>query len=233
MKILIVEDESLSARNIELSCWGILGSRIESVQIIKTLKEACTHLLAHSTDLCILDLDQDVGKGYELLNLAFSKSFQTIIISGQSDLAIEAFKYDVLDFIPMPFDEDRLRLAFKRYSERIQNHELTAKCLPVRRGKENYLIFVDDIEYIQADRMYVEAHLKNGRHEILNKSMNKLEKILPSEFMRIHRSYIVDIQEIEAYQHLGGGKYQVVMKNGEIFPLSRQKVDELRNRLNL
>ena len=229
LKILIIENDPLVARNIESSCRSVIGSKIESVQIIKTLKNAYTYLLKHPIDLCILDPDPNGKKGFRLLDRAVSGSFQTIIISGYSDLAIEAFKYDVLDFIPKPLDEERLRLAFNKYTFRLQNSELATKCLPVRRGKENYLVFVNDIEYIKADRIYVEVHLRDGTKEILNKSMDRLEQIRPSRFIRIHRSYIVDVEKIEAFKHLGSGKYQIRLRNKQILPLSRHRYKALQN----
>ena len=75
----------------------------------------------------------------------------------------------------------------------------------------------------------MEAHLKNGDVEILSKTMDRLEQILPGRFMRIHRSYIVDISHIDSFGHVGGGTYQVTLKNGTTAPLSRQRYKELKD----
>lgn len=231
MKVLIVEDEKPIAKYIEKLCHKILKNKLQSVYLYYTLDNASTFLFENQIDICLLDLNLNGENGYELLKLAVSGSFHTIIISAHSEQAVEAFKYGVLDFVTKPFDEDRLKQAFDRYFDRIERKELNTKYVSIYRNGKNDIIRIIDIEYFKAADIYVQAYFKNGKTEILNKTMGRLEQILPSRFIRIHRSYLVDINEIVSYGHHHGGSYQVVIKSGKNLPLSRTKYKELRELL--
>ena len=115
MRILIVEDEYSIAKDIEWNCHQLLGKKIELLQIKQTLESAYDFLVQNQIDLLLLDLNLSGKNGFDLLKDAVSGSFHTIIISAHTDQAIEAFKYGVLDFLPKPFEKDRLQKAFKRY----------------------------------------------------------------------------------------------------------------------
>lgn len=227
MKILIIEDERPIALYIERLCKALIGDQIKSTHICFTLAQAKTYLAENLVDLCLLDLNLNGKDGYDLLKLAVSEAFHTIIISANIDKAIKAFRYDVVDFIPKPFDEERLQHAFDRYFNRLRQKEIVTRCIAVRKGKKNILIELEKIIYFKAAGIYVDAHLKNGQVEILDKTMEHLRKILPSRFVRIHRSYFVALDQIQRYGHVGGGNYQVVTKNGDRLPVSRQKYKEL------
>lgn len=232
MRIIIVEDERPIAKYIEKLCGEILGEKIKSIHTFHTLEQASGFLDDSQVDLCLLDLNLNGEDGYELLKTAVAGSFHTIVISANTDRAVDAFEYGVLDFVGKPFDEDRLQKAFDRYFNRMERQEIPTKYLSIRKGRRNFILNVDTILYFKAAGIYVDAHLKNGKVEILDKTMDRLGQILPSRFMRIHRSYFVDISHIQHYEHLGGGTYHVNLKNGESLPLSRQKYKELHELFN-
>ena len=228
MKILIVEDERPIVKYIDRLCRNILGQEIESIDSFYTLDSASEFLFKQSIDLCLLDLNLNGQDGFELLKLAASGSFHTIIISANTDKAIEAFKFGVLDFIPKPFDEDRLKLAFERYFDRLKTDNTSVKYLTIRKNKQTHVIHIENILFFKAAGIYVEVYLKTGEIEILDKTMDRLDQLLPDSFMRIHRSCIVDLSQIDYYEHTGGGTYQVITKKRTILPLSRQKYKELQ-----
>jgi two-component system response regulator LytT len=232
MRILIVEDEKPIAHYIEKLCRKILGNTIQSLQTLHTLEHAAAYLNGSPIDLCLIDLNLNGENGYELLKSTTAGCFHTIIISAHTEQAIEAFQYGVLDFVPKPFDEDRLRAAFDRYFAQQGNRDGSTQYLTVRVGHQNKILKIDDIIYLKSAGNYVEAHLKNGKIELLNKSMDRLEQILPSRFLRIHRSYMVDLPQIESYSHTGGGRYVVTTKSKISLPLSRQKYRDLQALLN-
>lgn len=227
MKILIVEDERPIARYIERLCRELIGEPIKSTHLCFTLAQAQLFLVENPVDLCLLDLNLNGNDGYDLLKLTLAKAFHTIIISANVDRAIEAFGYEVVDFIPKPFTDDRLRQAFDRYFTRLKQKQITTPCLSVRKGSRNVLVQLDNIIYFKAAGIYVDAHLRNGQIEILGQTMDYLENILPARFVRIHRSYLVDVDQINAFGHAGGGNYQITTKTGEKLPVSRQKYKEL------
>ncbi len=232
MRIVIVEDEKPIAGYIERLCRDILGAQLKSLTTLFSLESAGVHLLENPIDLCLLDLNLNGEDGYELLKLAVAGSFHTIIISAYPTQAIEAFHYGVLDFIEKPFDKKRLIQAFDRYFERRVRQQLATKYIAVRKNNRNVVIAVDDIMYLKAADVYVDAHLKDGTVEILDKTMDRLNQILPRQFMRVHRSCFVDIAQIAQYEHIGGGVYRLTTRSGAQLPLSRSKYKELQELFN-
>ena len=223
MKILIIEDEFPTAEYNEQLCREILGKRLTSVHMVHDLNEALAFIQTHDVDLCLLDLNLHGEDGYELLKTAIAQHFHTIIISAYPDQAIRAFQYGVLDFIVKPFGKARLEQALKRFREHSSHRDLHTRYLSVRDQDRYKLVQIEDVLYMKSAGSYVELFLKNDKKELLHKSMNRLEQILPANFFRIHRSYIVNIGEIETFQHAGSGIYEVALKNKSVLPLSRTK----------
>lgn len=232
MRILIVEDEYSIARDIEWNCRQLLKKKIVSLQIKQTLESAMDYLLQNQIDLLLLDLNLSGKDGFDLLKVAVSGSFHTIIISAHTDQAIKAFQYGVLDFLPKPFEKTRLGKGFDRYFGRLKSEDCTTKYLTVKKHNEHVIISVDDIPYFKAANYYTEAVLKTGKTEILDKSLNRLHQILPSRFFRIHRSYIVDLNHIESFTPVIKGTSRVTLKNGKTLPLSKGRYKELRDKMN-
>jgi two-component system response regulator LytT len=223
MRILIVEDEPPIANEIEQLTRSLLGRKLNSIYQIYTIEEVRGYLQSHSIDLCLLDLNLSGKNGYDILQYSVSEKFHTIIISAHTEQAIEAFHYGVLDFVPKPVEKDRLREAFDRYLGRVKTDNIFTKFIVVRKQNNNHLIAVDEILYFKAVGYLVEIHLNDGGVELIEKPLNRLEQILPSRFMRVHRSYITDMHQIASYRHKGGGVYQLTLENGTKIPLSPDK----------
>ena len=233
MHLLIVEDEPPVARYIERCCRNILKNKIRSVEVHHTLHDAYAVIQKKPFDLCLLDLNLKGQKGYDLLRSSVAETFHTIIISAHTEQAYEAFQYGVLDFVSKPFDEEDLRKALDRYFIRAGKHELMTKYLTVKNGNSLKAFSVDNVIYFKAADVYVEAHLKDGKTELLSKTMDRLEQILPAQFFRIHRSYITAIPFIRSYSSMERGTCRVALKNGEVLPLSRRRYKELNRLMNL
>jgi two-component system, LytTR family, response regulator LytT len=86
-----------------------------------------------------------------------------------------------------------------------------------------------DVLYFEADGYLAKIHLKDGKTEMIEKSLNRLMQILPEYFHRVHRSFIVDIREMAYYRHKGSGVYELVLKNNVPIPLSPNVYKELQN----
>lgn len=219
IRILIVEDEPPIAEDIEEGCRAILGERIAAIRSFFDLEAARDYLTAQRVDLCLLDLNLSGENGFELLKGIVGQSFHTIVVSAYTDRALQAFEYGVLDFIPKPFDIHRLKMALERFDSVTTGAR--TRYLVVRKRNENHLLPVEKVRYFKADGYLVEAHLMDRQMEVLDKSLSRLEQILPEAFLRIHRSYIVRLDEVASYRHSGGGVYTLLLKNGESLPLSR------------
>jgi len=232
MRLLIVEDEPAVAQYIKNQCIKVLNKKVKSIHICYSLDEASDFINKHSLDLCLLDLNLNGQDGYELLQLAVSSTFPTIIISAYINQAPEAFKYGVLDFIPKPFKLERLKQAFELFSKVKEKKDLKTEYISLRKNDRICIIKTADVLYFKAARIYVDAYMSDGSIEILNKTMNHLSLILPSYFFRCHRSYIINIASIKSYEHASGGTYSITMKDGNTLPLSRQKYKTLQTLLN-
>ena len=229
MRILIVEDEPYVAEYIEEKCRSILGNEARSIQRVNTIEHAQAAMEHHAVDLCLLDLNLNGKNGYDILKNVVSKSFHTIIISAHTEQAVEAFQYGVLDFVPKPFTEARLKKAFDRYFDISTRPDHQTKYLSVKLRNKIRLFPVEDIVYFRASGNYVEAHLNNNRCELLDKKMDQLEQILPNYFVRIHRSVIVDISRIRSYERKASGAYEVELKDHTILPLSKKRLPHFKN----
>ncbi|MCX6175482.1 MAG: LytTR family DNA-binding domain-containing protein [Ignavibacteriales bacterium] len=233
MRILIVEDERPTAEDIQLLVKQILKKEITSIHIETTLDNALAYLNEKPIDVLLLDLNLNARDGFQILKQVVSKSFHTIIISANINRAMEAYEYGVLDFIPKPYSIERLKAAFQRLRS---NHALDGqaiKYLSVKKGFEIRVVPLEDIHYFKSANIYVELHLKDKQIAFCDKSMKTLAPLLPSSYFRIHKSYIIDINNIDTIQTLGGGQYRVKLKTGDCLPLSRNKIKTLKTRLEL
>lgn len=229
MRILIVEDEPPIAEEIKEMCVSILSSRIERIDITNTINDAEVYLAKNPVDLCLLDLNLKGKNGYDILKHSVSGSFHTIIISAYTDQAIEAFNYGVLDFVPKPVVPERLHIALKKLYKTDSDQKNGIKFLVVRKHNSNHIISINEIRYFEAHGYVVRIIVSNGHSELIEKPLNRLMQILPDNFMRIHRSYIVDINEISSYKHKGGGVYEAILKQGEHLPLSPSAYKQLQH----
>ena len=116
MRILIAEDEPVSARKLAEVTRKILGNRILSLHFEKNFKSILSYLETNEIDLLFLDLTLTDKNEFEILQNISSKKFSTIIVSSHTERAIEAFQYEVVDFVSKPFDEERLVLALYRFA---------------------------------------------------------------------------------------------------------------------
>ncbi len=228
MNILIVEDESRIAKRIERMTRDIFGNTLQSINLINTLQEAMSFIDNNSLDLVLLDLNLNGENGFEMLTTAVSESFHTIIISANKDQAITAFEYGVLDFVPKPFNRDRLEQAFNRTITKVNIETNKTKFLAVKKRHRIQLIPIEDLVYIKGAGAYTELFLTDGKKELHDKSLEKLEQLLSFSFERIHKSYLVKKSEIKEIIVESGSKYMAELKNGEFLPIGRTKYKDLK-----
>ena len=231
MKVLIAEDERVPARRLERKITEILGDRLQSMVLKETLQEAEAYLLDKPIDLLFLDLNLNGQDGYDLLKMAAAGAFKTIVVSANTDRAIDAFQYGVVDFVGKPYDLDRLKTALARVESQARS-QVPAKYLSVRKFGKVELIPIDKVLYFQGAGDYVEIHLTDGRVELHSKTLETLETMLPSHFERIHKSYLADLREMKRIRLQGAGKYELETGNGTLLPISRTKYKELKERFN-
>ena len=231
MRVLIVEDEPLLARRLERFCHEILGEKLESVRVATRFSEASARLDESPIDVLLLDLNLHGRDGMELLAASVAGSFHTLIVSANTDQALRAFEYGVIDFVPKPFSQERLAQAFRRVTERDGRAAGAAKFLAVRKLGKVELVPIDRVLYVEGAGAYAELVLDDGRRELHDKTLEKLHALLPPVFERIHKSYIVRLNAVKALHAQEGSHYEVELRNGARLPVGRTRYKELREKL--
>ena len=91
-------------------------------------------------------------------------------------------------------------------------------------------IEINDIQFIQADGHYSQIHLLDEQ-KLHDKNLDKLSQLLSEQFVRVHRSFIVNLNFVKSLKVAGGGQYHLYMQNGEAVPVSRAKYADVKVRL--
>jgi two-component system response regulator LytT len=229
IKVVIVEDEFMVAKRLKRFVETAFADQRFALTLFETLDDANDYLASHVIDVLFLDLNLQGKDGFDLLKQQLSQSFHTIVVSANSDRAIEAFDIGVLDFVAKPFTQERIQKAVDRLinSQQGQSKYVTYKHL----GKME-LLAISDIHYLKAEGHYCEVTTVNNQSILHDKSLDKLLDILPISFYRIHRSYAVPLEYAKSIEVQEGSKYWLTLKDGERLPIGRTKVGKLRKRLS-
>ena len=144
-----------------------------------------------------------------------------IFISSTAEYALEGYKVQALRYLKKPVDIEQLKEAILiSYRKTSQKDGLSLNC----DGKL-YSIRYDEIVYAESQARDVELTLKD-RRLVTHMKISDFEKLLPDQFFRCHRSYIVNLLEVENIE-----RYQATMKNQDYIPISQQLYTEMKNRM--
>lgn len=230
MHVLIVEDEPIIAQRLQRQVKQILGDQLDRLTWYDNLDDAELFISENVIDLLLLDLNLHGENGFELLKRMTAESFHTIIISAYFDKAIHAFEYGVLDFIAKPFNLERLAQAIARYQHTNSHSHYTARYLSVKKSGQIELIAIADIDYISASGHYSELYCGNNS-SLHDKSIEKITNLLPKNFERIHRSYLVNMNRVKRLIVEAGSKYSIELRNGTILPVGRTRYANIKQKL--
>lgn len=232
MIICIVEDEPVIASRIERFLHEIL-TNITKIKLFSTLPEAKSYISSNPINILFLDLNLKGKDGFDLLKELESESFHTIIISAYDEKAIDAFNYSVVDFIEKPFDKKRIQQALEKVEFLERKTNFASKFISIKRNSEITLIPVEEISYIKGASVYSEIYKKDNSMELHHNNLEKIDRLLPENFIRIHKSYIINIFSVLKFISHGGSKYSVSLKNRVSLPISRSKFKEIKKILSV
>ena len=240
MRVLIVDDEHLArallreflAAHPEVEIVGECANGFEAVKAIGEL----------DPDLVFLDIQMPKLDGFEVVELAGSKPHY-IFATAYDGFALLAFEVHAIDYLLKPFSRERLAQALAHarsratppaqiahlVAEAAQRHGYLERVL-IKDGTRVHVVPVAGIDYIEAQDDYVQVSAA-GKSWLKNQRMSELEAQLdPQMFIRIHRSYIVNVGAIARIEPSSKDNYCAVLKDGVKLPISRsgyQKVREL------
>jgi DNA-binding LytR/AlgR family response regulator len=224
IKCLVVDDELLARKLLEDYISKLPG--LELVESCKSATEAMKVLEKESIEVMFLDIQMPDISGIDFIKTLKVKPL-IILTTAYPEYAIDGYSLDVLDYLLKP-------ISFERF---IQSVNKTTEQIKLKRGsetnKEKYIIIksthklnkvnYDDIIYIEGLKEYVSFYIKNQEKIITLESLKKLEEILPDNFMRIHRSYIINKNMVKS---LYGNMVEIEGKRIDIGKTYKNKVLE-------
>ena len=236
LKALIVEDETHSREILR----NYLGKYCPTVEVMGEADgvESGVNLIKQSPpDLLFLDVEMPFGNAFDLLDQLPDRSFETVFVTAYDHYAKDALNHHAAYYLTKPISIDELVKAVdyvgevKKQEEAIEGKVLQARLQPVE-GKITIpqqdgfeVLNAQEIIYCKADDNYTEIHLKD-RKILVSKTLKYFETALDGfSFARIHKSYLVNVNEVSRYRKGKGGS--VVLSTGKELSVSASKKAEL------
>ncbi|WP_315385971.1 LytTR family DNA-binding domain-containing protein [uncultured Stenotrophomonas sp.] len=232
MRILIVEDEPLIRERLLRICGELAGGRAR-FQAVADLDLAEDRLRRSLYDGLLLDLNLGGEDGFSLLRQSVAGRQHCVVVSAHRERALQAFELGVLDFVPKPFTRERLGMALDRLIGAAHYRPGLARYLGVWRAQGTALVEIADVLWIRADGEYCDVRLLDGHSELHDKSLAALTALLPPDFVRCHRSTLVNLRHVRSLHSGSGSRYWLVMANGKELPVGRAYVSGLRVELGI
>jgi two-component system LytT family response regulator len=212
-----------------------VGDGVSAVQCVGAL----------SPDVVFLDIQMPGLNGLEVAaQLQSTTAPLLVFVTAFGDHALRAFDLNAIDYLLKPYDQERLLRTLDRVRERIPNKALHAKAIQVARqqaggsdrllvpdGEKLALIERDEIRWMEADDNYVHIHCADKRYVVRRTLQDLLTQLGESQFVRIHKSTVVNLAAIDSLNPLFKGDYEVQMIGGAKLRLSRRYKDDLFARL--
>ena len=220
LNIVVVEDEALVAKRLIRFLAACLKEQPHTMHHFETLDDAEEYLSERSIDLLMLDLNLNGQDGFNLLKSHLSASYNTIVVSANTDRAMEAFELGVLDFVAKPFTQERVNKALQRALGKDTSGK-GLQSLSIEKKGRLELLALTDIAYIRAAGHYSEIVMQDSTEHLHNKSLTKLLCILPNNYQQVHRSYLIALDQIQTILKHAGSQYELLLNNGNTIPLGR------------
>ena len=259
MNVLLVDDEALARRRLrrllsdaaDVSVVAECGSGSAAIEALKV----------HQVDVVFLDIQMPGVDGFVVAeSLQGPEAPLLVFVTAHDSHAIRAFETRALDYLLKPVRTERLTLALDRVREALAARRSTAYArqlrsviaqldqepgptphpvastaaerIEVRDGERVRYVAADDVAWAEADGPHVRLHTAHGVFEI-RETLAHLEAALDSRrFVRIHRSFLVNLGQIKELQPWFGGDAILVLKNGQQLKVSRTYRAQLKQRLN-
>jgi two-component system, LytTR family, response regulator len=235
VRVLVVDDESL-ARSIliehltKLPNIEIVGQAANGFEAVKLAEEL-------TPDLMFLDIQMPKLSGFEVLELLADRAPSVIFTTAFDEFALRAFEVHAVDYLLKPVEPERLTTAVERAGQRMLSgqasappSELSASARPPGRTLERILIRhegrvhvlpVERVDFVEAQDDYL-SFASGGKRFRKQQTMSELESQLdPARFVRIHRSFIMNIERLARIDLYGKDSWLAILSDGSKLPMSR------------
>lgn len=224
---IIVDDEELS-RNI-IQNFVDKSENLESLAQCEDGIQASNFLARREIDLIFLDIEMPEMSGMDLIK-SLNKPPMVILITSKKEHAIEAFEYNVVDYILKPFDYPRFAKAVGKARELFRRNNESQDDdadLYVKVDSRLVKIKASDVYWIEALGDYIVINTADSKYIVHNTMKGIESKLSPDRFLRVHRSYIVRLDRIETLDE------SVIVIKQKIIPIGGTYKSRLMNRLNM
>lgn len=226
LKIAVIDASETHRKQLENLIKN--NSSLELIGSYRNAIQAKGEHVNQLADLIFLDVEMPLINGFDLLDF-YKDTPEIILISDKAEYAVKAFEYNVTDYLLKPLNKERFTKAITRVKNNLKlkadsqnNAHLFVKS-NFRKVKINF----SDIKWIEALGDYIKLVTKTSNHVVLS-SMKAFEKQLPTEqFIRIHKSYIINVDRVENLNHA------IVEVDGKQMPISRKRRPSLMNALGI
>lgn len=245
-KTIIIDDEQLARQRLKrlLKAYDeieIIGEAENGEQGLAIINEL-------QPELVFLDIEMPVLNGFEMLS-RLTHQPKVVFTTAYDQYAIKAFEEGSVDYLLKPIEIERLDKTLKKLKQTnlaavpVQLEDLirqmqgkkVIKTLTVKLGDKILLVKLTDIVYVQAEEKYVFLHTSDGRKHLTDFTLSALEEKLPDEFIRVHRSEIINTEFIKEIRKGFNGALVFVLNNTEETRLtsSRSNSEMLRERFDI
>lgn len=248
MEILVIDDEPLCRDRIRM----FIGQHAD-IRIVAEAgdgEEGLRALAEHRPDVVFADIQMPGLSGLEMLEqMAPDERPLVVFVTAHADYAVQAFGVGAVHYLVKPFGAEAIDAAVRRLREALaaraaggtvsellahlqkQQQAETLQRVVIKRNGRALLLRVEQIDWIEAAGNYSRMHLK-GEHHLIRETMTALEKKLDRrQFVRVHRSALVNIDRIRELQPTSHGDYVVLLEDDTRLVLSRGYRDRLETLL--
>jgi len=233
MRVAIVDDEELARKLLreylsEFDDIEVVAECANGFQAVKAVADL-------KPDLMLLDIQMPRLDGFEVLELV-GRDVGVIFVTAYDKYALRAFDVHAVDYLLKPFSPQRLREALDRAEARICGKEPLpasriiaaarapgsyAERVAVRDGGNVHVIPVSKLDYVEAQDDYI-AFRTEGKSLLKQQTLAEAESILnPAQFVRIHRSYILNIDRLSRLELYAKDSHAAILRDGSRLPVSR------------
>ncbi len=243
LRVLIVDDEE-PARDLLREYLGAAGG-VEVLGECRNGFEAVKAVNDLAPDLMFLDIQMPRLNGFEVLEL-LGRDVAVVFVTAFDEHAIRAFEVNAVDYILKPVSPDRVKDALERARRRLSSRvvlpvekiaaaarpaDATLARIVVRQGPRVHVIPVERLDYAEAQDDYVSLHAE-GKSYLKQQTLSELEASLDkARFVRVHRSYLLNLDRLARIETEGGEPKGVVLADGTRLPLSRSGYGRLKGLL--
>jgi len=218
---------------------------VKILDICYSAADALKSITEQKPKILFLDIEMPHMNGFELLQKIPELSFELIFTTSYDQYAIKAIRFSALDYLLKPVDRDELQKAVSKVVQRMKyplpqqieillqklNHPTIAInkiAIPTMEGLQ--LLFVENIISCTSDSNYTILHLKNKQKITASRTLKEIEEMLEDySFLRVHHSFLVNLNEIDKYIKGDGG--YLIMCDGSNIDVSRSRKEILIKKL--